>query len=167
MITPANFNDLPIIYKLFEEAIDYQQKNNFTGWKNYDKAFLQRDVESGQLYKIINNEQICGIFSVCYTDPFIWREKEKGDAIYLHRIVANRHVNEGPVFGLVLNWAKNMANEKRLRFIRMDTWAENNKIIGYYRSYGFSVVETYTTPDTPDLPLQHRNLNIVLLELVI
>jgi len=167
MITPATLNDLPVIYSLFEEAIDYQQKNNYTGWKNYDKAFLQRDVESGLLYKIVNNETICGIFSICYADPLIWREKEKGDALYLHRIVANRHVNGGPVFEQVLDWAKHFAQGKQLRFIRMDTWAENNKLIGYYRNYGFSFVETYTTPDTPDLPLQHRNLSVALLELVV
>jgi hypothetical protein len=49
----------------------------------------------------------------------------------------------------------------------MDTWAENEKIIGYYRSYGFLFVESYTTPDTQDLPLQHRNLHVALLELAL
>ncbi len=166
MIIPAIVQDLPLIFTLFEEAIEYQQKHNYTGWKNYDKDFLQRDVESGQLYKIVNEDQkICGIFSICYTDPFIWRHRERGDALYLHRLVANRHVNEGPVFSLVLNWAKYFAQQKRLRYIRMDTWAENKKIIGYYRSYGFLFVEEYTTPDTQDLPLQHRNLTVALLEL--
>ena len=167
MITEATINDLPVIYQLFEEAIHYQQTNNYTGWKSYDKAFLQQDVESGLLYKIISNEKICGIFSICYTDPLIWRDKEKGDALYLHRIVANRNVNEGPVFGLVLNWAKHFAQQKHLHYIRMDTWAENEKIIGYYRSYGFVFVEDYTTPNTPDLPVQHRNLHVALLELSI
>jgi hypothetical protein len=167
MITCATLTDLPVIYTLFEEAIAYQQKNNYTGWKDYDKAFLQRDVESGLLYKIVNDDRICGIFSTCYADPLIWREKEKGDALYLHRIVANRNINEGPIFGPILNWARHFAQEKRLRFIRMDTWAENDKIIGYYRSYGFLFVESYTTPDTQDLPLQHRNLHVALLELAL
>jgi hypothetical protein len=167
MITHATINDLPVIYQLFEEAICYQQKNNYTGWKNYDKAFLQNDVESGQLFKIADNENVYGIFSICYTDPLIWRGKEKGDALYLHRIVANHSVSKVPVFGLVLDWAKHFAGEKHLRFIRMDTWAENKKIIAYYKSYGFVFVEEYTTPDTPDLPLQHRNLHVTLLELTL
>lgn len=165
MILPATQYDLPTIYHLFEEAIDYQQRNQYTGWKNYDKAFLQKDVAAGQLYKIVDNAIICGIFSLCYSDPFIWRDKERGDALYLHRVVANRNANEGPVFGLILNWAKHVAQEKRLRSIRIDTWAENKKIIGYYQTYGFLFVEEYTTPDTADLPLQHRNLSVALLEL--
>jgi hypothetical protein len=167
MITHATLSDLPVIYQLFEEAIDYQQKNNYTGWKNYDKEFLQHDVESGLLYKIINDDIICGIFSICYADPLIWREKEKGDALYLHRIVARRDANKVPVFRLVLDWAKDFAKEKKLRFLRMDTWAENKKIIGYYESFDFLFVEEYTTPDTPVLPLQHRNLHVTLLELTL
>ena len=57
MITQATINDLPVIYQLFEEAIEYQRKNNFTGWKNYDRAFLRLDVESGQLYKILSKRK--------------------------------------------------------------------------------------------------------------
>ncbi|MDB5212020.1 MAG: N-acetyltransferase, partial [Sediminibacterium sp.] len=158
-------NDLPAIYQLFEEAIAYQQKNNYIGWKSFDKSFLQIDVENGFLLKIVNEEQIAGIFSICFSDPLIWREMEQGDALYLHRIVANRNIRGVPLFDLVLSWAKNFVKENRLRSIRMDTWAENRKIITYYKSYGFLEVEEYTTPDTADLPLQHRNLHVALLEL--
>lgn len=167
MITEAVISDMPVICQLFEEAIAFQQQNHYAGWKNYDRTFLQQDVEQGLLFKIINNEKIAGIFSICYADPLIWREKERGDALYLHRIVANRNVNEGPVFAGILNWAKYMAAQKNLRFIRMDTWAENSKLIDYYRGYGFRFVEDFTTADTKALPVQHRNLKVALLELAL
>lgn len=167
MITEAVITDMPLICRLFEEAIAFQQQKNYAGWKNYDRTFLEQEVANGLLFKIMNNEKIAGIFSICYADPLIWREKERGDAIYLHRIVANRNVNEGPVFAGILNWAKHFAVEKGLRFIRMDTWAENNKLIDYYRGYGFRFVEDYTTADTAELPLQHRNLKVALLELAL
>jgi len=92
-------------------------------------------------------------------------EKEKGDALYLHRIVLNMAFRDEKAFKHVLAWAVQFAREKQLQYIRMDTWADNEKIIGYYTSYGFRLIENYTTPDTTDLPLQHRNLNIGLLEL--
>jgi len=47
----------------------------------------------------------------------------------------------------------------------MDTWAENTKLIGYYQKDGFQFIENYTTEDSTDLPIQHRNLNVALLEL--
>ena len=46
----------------------------------------------------------------------------------------------------------------------MDTWADNLKIIDYYKSYGFRVIEDYKTSDSKELPEQHRNLNVTLLE---
>jgi hypothetical protein len=167
MITEAVISDMPVICQLFEEAIAFQQKHHYAGWKNYDRTFLQRDVEQRLLFKIMNDEKIAGIFSICYADPLIWREKERGDAIYLHRIVANRNVNEGPVFAGILNWAKYVAVQKGLRFIRMDTWAENSKLIDYYRGYGFRFVENFTTANTTALPIQHRNLKVALLELAL
>ena len=49
----------------------------------------------------------------------------------------------------------------------MDTWAGNEKLINYYKSYGFRFIENYTTANTEDLPEQHRNLKVALLELTI
>lgn len=46
----------------------------------------------------------------------------------------------------------------------MDTWGENQSILDYYMSYGFKFVENYTTPSTLNLPIQHRNLYLALLE---
>jgi hypothetical protein len=47
----------------------------------------------------------------------------------------------------------------------MDTWGDNAVIIDYYKSFGFEVVEYFTTPDTEALPVHNRKLRLVLLEL--
>jgi GNAT superfamily N-acetyltransferase len=164
-ILPAEAQDLPEIYRLFEQAIQFQKERNYIGWNNYDKAFIQEDIRNKQLYKILNGELTLGIFSVCYSDPLIWREMENGDAIYLHRIVLNREIRGIKLFSLLLDWALKHARQKHLKKLRMDTWAENEKLINYYKSYGFRFVENYTTANTAALPVQHRNLNVALLEL--
>ncbi len=163
-IQPATNIDLPFIYWLFEEAISYQRKNGFVGWQTYDKEYLRSDVEKGLILKIIQDEEIVCIFSVCYSDSLIWREKEKADAIYLHRIVVHPGHRGGHLFSTVFAWAKLQAAMLKLAYVRMDTWARNLKIIRYYQDYGFQVVEEYTTPDDPDLPDQHRNLAVTLLQ---
>jgi len=165
-IVNATPGDLPEIYRLFEEAIQFQKKNNYIGWNSYDKEFIKADVQNNVLFKIIQGDDIAGIFSICHSDPLIWREKEKGDAIYLHRIVLNRTFRGEKIFQQVLEWATQFARERKLKYIRMDTWAENEKIIDYYKSYGFVFIENYTTPGTDDLPVQHRNLHVALLEKV-
>ncbi len=164
-IRNATLDDLQIIYHLFEEAILFQQKNNYIGWLNYDKEFIRKDVEENLLYKVTTDSKIVCIFSICYADALIWREKENGDAIYLHRIVLNREYQGVKIFQIILDWGVDFASEKKLKYIRMDTWASNSKLIDYYKSYGFEFVENYTTANTEALPIQHRNLKVALLEL--
>jgi mannose-6-phosphate isomerase-like protein (cupin superfamily) len=164
-IINATVEDLPIIYQLFEEAIHFQKKNNYVGWNSYDKDFIKADIHNGHLYKIIRNKEIIGIFSICFSDELIWREKENSDAIYLHRIVLNQKFKGEKIFQHVLEWAIRLAKDRKLKSIRMDTWADNEKIIIYYKSYGFKFIENYTTPATEDLPIQHRNLRVALLQL--
>ncbi|TWI77915.1 Acetyltransferase (GNAT) family protein [Lacibacter cauensis] len=163
-IIHATADDLPVIYGLFEEAIRFQKANNFTGWKQYDKAFIKADIANGLLYKIVSDKDTACIFSICFSDALIWREREKGHALYLHRVVLNRKYAGTHMFGQVLAWAQQLAKERKLQFLRMDTWADNRKLIAYYQSFGFAVIETYTTPGTIELPVQHRNLHVALLE---
>lgn len=163
-ILPATTDDLPMIINLFDRAIQYQKKNNYIGWQSMDKQFIENDVHQGLLYKICSGEKLVGIFCICFMDKLIWREKERGDAIYLHRIVLNREYQGLKMFKTVLHWAVEQARKKSLMYIRMDTWAANSKLIDYYKGYGFRFIENYTTLDTVDLPAQHRNLNVALLE---
>lgn len=164
-IENTSIADLDFIYELFEEAIEYIKKNNYIGWTTYDKNFIKQDIDKKLQFKIIVEKDILCLFSICFTDVLIWREMEKGDAIYLHRIVVNPKFKGQKQFKKILNWVIEFAKEKGIKYIRMDTWADNSNIIEYYKSYGFQFLENYTTPNTPELPDQHRNLKVALLEM--
>ncbi len=157
--------DLDTIYWLFDEAIEYIKKNNYVGWTTYDKNFIRMDIEKKLQYKITTHNDILCIFSICYSDEIIWRQMEKEDALYLHRIVVNPLYKGQKQFEKILNWSKKFAIEKSLKYIRMDTWAENSNIVNYYKEFGFKQIEDFTTPNTPKLPEQHRNLKVALLEM--
>jgi ribosomal protein S18 acetylase RimI-like enzyme len=167
IIVPASPDDLPLLFHLFERAIHYQRVNHYIGWSGYDQEFVKADVQNSLLYKMVEGQNVIGIFSVCHTDPLIWREREKGDALYLHRIVLNREFEGAKIFPTILQWAMEEAHIRQRTFVRMDTWAGNTKLINYYKSYGFRFVENYTTPDTSNLPVQHRNLHVALLEFTV
>lgn len=156
--------DLNLIYELFEHSIKYQEKRGFPVWKNYDRSAIVRDIEEKNQYKVEENGQVAIVFSVCYSDKVIWREMEKGDAIYLHRIVVNPVFKGQKLFGTILRWAIQHGNEKALKFVRMDTWAANPNIVEYYKGFGFKFIENFTTPDSAELPVHNRNLPLTLLE---
>ena len=157
-------DDLPLIFELFEHSISYQEKHGYPVWKNYDQDAIREDIENKNQYKVMVDGMIGMVFSVGYADKVIWRELDQGDAVYLHRIVVNPACRGRKLFGLVLEWSVQHAKQKGLNNVRLDTWASNDKIIRYYTSFGFSIIENYTTPDSPQLPVHNRNLPLTLLE---
>lgn len=164
-IVNTTTEDLVEIVSLFERAMDLQGKNGYKVWEAIDKTALKNDIEKGLQYKIVKGKDTLCIFSIQHNDPFIWRERDQNDAIYLHRIVVNPLFKGQRQFEKVLNWARQFASQRNLKYIRMDTWADNEKIIDYYKAFGFRFIEYYKTSDAPELPIQNRNLNVALLEM--
>jgi len=157
--------DMPDINILFEQSIKWYASQGYKVWQSIDQAGLEKDIKQGLQYKIQWGKKILCVFSIQYKDPFIWREREQDSAIYLHRILVNPEFRGLKLFKKVLNWVRQHAIENKISYIRMDTWADNKKIIDYYSTYGFVFIENFTTSDWPELPQQNRNLEVALLEL--
>lgn len=163
-VTHTEMSDLEKVFELFERSINYQERKGYPVWRNYDKNAIVKDIEDGNQYKIVVDSETAIVFSVRYADKVIWRDLDQGDSIYLHRIVVNPEFKGQKLFGEILNWVIGHSKQKGLHSIRMDTWAENPTIIEYYKSFGFTFVENYTTPDSEELPVHNRNLALTLLE---
>jgi ribosomal protein S18 acetylase RimI-like enzyme len=161
----TEMSDLYLIFRLFDHSITYQEKKGYPVWKNYDKNAIVKDIQNKNQYKILIDSLPAIVFSVCYTDKSLWRDRDRQDAIYLHRIVVNPDCKGRQLFGKILEWAITHARQKELRYIRMDTWAANPTLINYYEKFGFNFIENFTTPDSEELPVHNRNLALALLEL--
>jgi ribosomal protein S18 acetylase RimI-like enzyme len=163
-IANTTMRDWEMVMQFFEGAIKLQGQNNYKVWDSIDLKGLENDIQHNLQYKVIVGETVVCIFSVQFSDPYIWRGRDRNDAIYLHRIVVNPLFKGQKLFLKILTWATEIALQKNRSFVRMDTWADNHKIIDYYKSFGFKFIENYKTPDTDELPIQNRNLNVALLE---
>jgi len=163
-VNNSALSDLPFIFELFEHSIQYQETHGYPAWKNFDRNILVNDIENKNHYKVTLGLETAIVFSVCYTDKIIWRHFERGDSIYLHRIVGNPEFKGQRLFGLILDWAIQQCKQKGLKNIRMDTWADNPTIINYYKGFGFKFIENFTTPDSEELPVHNRKLALALLE---
>jgi ribosomal protein S18 acetylase RimI-like enzyme len=164
IITNTTMADWSAIMELFEAAIRDQASRGRKVWASIDAAALKRDIANGLQYKMIVDGTIVCLFSALYADPLIWGDRDQQDAIYLHRIVVNPDQKGNRLFQQVLDWACDVVRQKKLRYVRMDTWADNDRIISYYESFGFRKLDTLITGDSPDLPEQNRNLHIALLQ---
>lgn len=166
-VSNTSLKDLEQIKWLFDESLKLKSKNGYKVWESIDETALHKEISNNLQFKIVKDETILCIFSIQYNDPFIWRDRDKNNAIYLHRIVTNPNFKGQKLFEKVLTWAIEHARKENKKFIRMDTWADNHQLIDYYKSFGFMFIENYKTADTEELPLQNRNLNVALLELIL
>ena len=157
--------DLGFVYQLFDSSITYQEERGYPTWRGYDKTALMLDVSNKNQYRIVIDSQIAIVFSVCYSDPIIWGERENNDSVYLHRIVINPVFKGQKLFGKILDWAIEHTRQKGRHFVRMDTWANNPNIIEYYKTFGFTFLDSIVTPDVAELPSHNRNIALALLEL--
>src|SRR5271154_1691083 len=112
--------DLDFVYWLFDQAILYQEKNNYPVWKGYDRKVLQRDIRDQRHYKIMSELEIACIFSLQYADDQLWTDAEKDKAIYLHRVVVNPNFKGNKLFEKIVEWSIPHAKKMNRSLLRMD-----------------------------------------------
>lgn len=163
-VTNTTMADFENVIWLFKETMKLQGQKNYKVWETIDEGALKEDIKNRLQFKIVIENNILCLFSILRNDPFIWREKDKDNAIYLHRIVVNPLFKGKKQFEKVLKWSIDLAKKEKRKFIRMDTWANNLQLIEYYKTFGFVFVENYKTANHKSLPIQNRNLEVSLLE---
>ncbi|MCE7055184.1 GNAT family N-acetyltransferase [Algoriphagus sp. AGSA1] len=142
----------------------HQGKAGYRVWGGIDYSDVQKEIADSNQYKMVVADTMAGIVSVQYEDAFIWGVRDKQDATYLHRIAVDKSHQRQRLFEA---WAKGHEKWQARRFVRMDTWADNARLIRYYQSFGFETVDEVMTGNTSQLPIQNRYLRIVMLQLAI
>src|SRR5690606_18828502 len=88
-ITNTTLEDYEKVLWLFDQVMVLQGTNGYKVWETIDKESLITEIKNKQQFKIVEDSEILCLFSIQLNDPFIWREKDQNDAIYLHRIAVN------------------------------------------------------------------------------
>ena len=68
---------------------------------------------------------------------------------------------------MIVDWARGYAKEIGKKYIRMDTWGDNQKLIDYYVDCGFAFLGVITPTKSPDLPKHYNGITLGLLEMQI
>ena len=159
--TPDDFDR---IFELYDAAIEFQKKVFDKHWKGFEPGLIEQEINDNRQWKILVDGQIACIFAITFEDPYIWKEKEQGDAIYIHRIVTDPSFR-GRNFALhITNWAKEYAKSIGKKKVRMDTWGDNQKLIDYYQQCGFEFLGIIT-PDQKNLPKHYNGITLSLFEI--
>ncbi len=163
-IRHTEISDIATLEKMWNEALTFMRERELPLWPPFPVDLILQEIKDGLNFKLCSDEKIISFFSLALSDPVIWEEKERGDSIYIHRGVTAseyRGVNTTP---LVLEWARVKGRITGRKFIRIDTWGSNTRLIEYYKKAGFTHVGFRDMGDAPGLPSHYKNLRLALFE---
>lgn len=161
----SDFEDFDEIFRLYELAIEFQKTKFDKSWLPFDREMIEREIEEKRHWKILIDEKIACIFSITFDDPLIWKEKSKEPSIYIHRIVTNPDFRGNKFVPKITEWARGFAKDTGKKFIRMDTWGDNQKLIDYYVDCGFDFLGVVVPTKTADLPKHYEGISLSLFEI--
>jgi hypothetical protein len=144
--------------------VDFQRINGHNLWPEFERKLIEKEIAEKRHWKIVAGKETACVFSVVYNDPLIWEERDRDPAIYLHRIATNPLFKGQKIMNVITNWAGHHAAEHGKKFLRMDTWGDNEKLKAYYISCGFNYLGKKQLPQPNDLPQHYWGITLSLFE---
>jgi len=146
-------------------AISYQALKQLPLWPTYPEQKIKNEIEAGFHFSVFTQDDVlAGYFSLALSDELIWGDKERGDAIYIHRMCVNPDRKGNRLTAAVLAWATGYAVNTGRKFVRMDTWGDNQRLVDYYIACGFRHIENRRLDVVPGLSPHYHNTNLALFE---
>lgn len=156
--------DLETMRLMWDEALHFQKEGGNPVWPEFPEELIIKEIESDLNFKLTAGGKILCYFSIAFSDPVIWEEKERGDALYLHRGVTASEFRGLGLTRFIFEWARLKAKLINRKYIRIDTWGSNKELINYYIRAGFRHIGYKDLGETPDLPAHYNNLRLAIFE---
>ncbi len=164
-ILNSAIDDMDEIFRLYKAATDFQKTKPVVQWLEFDKSVIKNEIEESRQWKIIIDDKIACIWGTTFSDPSIWEDRNNDRAVYIHRIATNPDFRGQNLVSKIVGWAKQYAKKNDKEFIRIDTVGNNEKLIDYYTTCGFSFLGLSKLKDTSGLPEHYQNATVSLLEI--
>jgi GNAT superfamily N-acetyltransferase len=162
--SPCQREDIPRLTEMFDEAAAFQERISEQRWMGFEIERLESEIEQQQIWKLVDGDQIACVFVWVTSDEQIWENSENDRAIYLHRIAVTERYRGKGCMQAILEWSKALCIERGWDCIRVDTWARNEMLVGYYIQCGFRYIREIDPADIAGLPA-HYGQPLALLQL--
>ena len=156
--------DIDVLLAFYAMAIEHQKKVSNNHWEGFGRELVEREIAEKRQYKIMVEGAVACIFLVAFSDPVIWAGRGE-EAIYIHRIVTHPDFRGFSFVKEIIKWAKQHAQDNQLTRIRMDTWADNEKLFHYYTGCGFDHVGTVQLDKPENMPKHYDGIRLSLFEM--
>lgn len=164
-IINCNLSDLETIFELYNQAIAYQKIKKCAVWPVFNKLDVQNAITEKRQFKIVIKNEIACVFTYTFKDKSIWGDKDKNDAVYIHKIATDSKFKGQNLVGQIIEFSKQYARSNAKFFLRMDTVGENTGLINYYTKFNFNYLGLFQLDHFDDLPTHYHHAAVSLFEL--
>jgi len=164
-IRPSTPSDLRTFREFWDSALAYQKARALPLWPTFPEQRIAEEIRAGLHFSSeFPDGVLAGYFSVALSDELIWAKQERGDAIYIHRMCVNPLRKGSNLAQSVLVWSRGYASSLGRKFVRMDTWADNQRLVSYYAGCGFHYIGDRQLGDAAGLPSHYSNTRLALFQ---
>jgi ribosomal protein S18 acetylase RimI-like enzyme len=149
--------DTDAILSLYQAARDLQVQKKMVVWPPFERSFIEKEIAEERQWKMTENNVIACNWAITFNDKEIWEERDKDDAIYIHRIATHPDFRGRRFIHDLVNWAKAYASQKGRKFVRLDTLGNNTRLIEHYTSAGFEFLGMFRLTNTASLPRHYQD----------
>ena len=151
--------------EFWNQALAKQRSSGIPLWPEYPAALIREEIQAGLHFSAHGSDgALAGCFSLALADPLIWAREEKGDAVYIHRMCVNPAAKGNHLASNVLSWAYGYAARAGRKYVRMDTWRDNRRLIDYYVSCGYRLVGERHIVGDERLPSHYADIDLALFQ---
>lgn len=155
-----HFND---IMRLFEKARLWHGEVGVSPWPEFDESEVKGNIVDGAVYVLTLNDLVIGTATVFEEDPLIWEDAEP--AFYVHRMATDRAFKGNGLSRVMIGHLAEEAKSVGKASLRLDCWAENEKLKEFYRSLGFKMLHDVFMGEAHSLPAHYWNSTTTLFEM--
>lgn len=109
-ISPCEQKDIDEIFLLYSWATQLQKSKGMVEWPSFPRSLVEMEIKEGRIWKLIFAGTIACVWSITFSDAQIWEEKDKDDAIYIHRIATHPEFRGNKLVHRIVEWSKSYAN---------------------------------------------------------
>lgn len=159
-------DDLPSVLEIYRQARAYQYQQTGYGWPEFPVSFIEAEIREKRHFRVLDEQgEIAGVLSVVYTEPVIWNDSGGKEALYLHRMAIPNRYRGKSIAAKMIAWAVTEAGKQNRKYVRLDTWANNEMLTAYYQRLGFALIGKKQLPPKSDLPDHYHNIEVNLFEI--
>jgi len=105
-IENCTMNDVENILSLYESARQLQTKKEMVVWPIFETEFIEKEITEQRQWKLVIDNIIASNWAITFADKEIWEDRDKTDAIYIHRIATNPDFRGNRYVDKIVKWAK-------------------------------------------------------------